>query len=54
MSIEPERFDPEDLENIKLKLKDAHPNIPCNIYGYIKELESRLQQLEARIKELEK
>ena len=53
MSINQEIFNPEDTEKIKTKLEDDHPDIPCNIYGYIKELKAKIEELEARILELE-
>ncbi len=39
-------FDATDPEKIKNELKKESPLIPCNIWGYIKELEARIIELE--------
>lgn len=39
-------FDPKDLEKIREELKKEDALLPCNIWGYIKELEGRIKKLE--------
>ena len=44
-------FDPKDIERIKDELKKEDATLPCNIWGYIKQLEARIKVLEAAKKE---
>ena len=46
-------FDPKDIIKIKTELKKEDAGLPCNIWGYIKDLENRIQNLNARIIKLE-
>ena len=49
-----EIFDPTDRVKIKAEIEKEDAKLPCNIWGYIKELKEKLEELEARIIELEK
>ena len=47
-----ESFDPNDKDTSETKIKDG--TAPCNVHGLIKYILEKLEDLEARIIELEK
>jgi hypothetical protein len=51
MSINDERFDPKDTEKSRERINDG--TAPCNIYGTVKEILKKQEELEARIQALE-
>lgn len=47
-------FDPKDVTKIELELTKEDAELPCNIWGFIKKMKGKIEELEARIIELEK
>lgn len=53
MSIEDNKpFDPKDKEKIKEELQKEDANLPCNIWGILKEILERINVLESKINEI--
>lgn len=46
-------IDPSDPESIKVELRKAEPRPPCNMWGFFKEILTRLESIEARLDILE-
>ncbi|MBW1726276.1 MAG: hypothetical protein JRJ62_01595 [Deltaproteobacteria bacterium] len=45
-------FDPTDLVQVKQKINSGEA--PCNIHGLVKDLLQRVEELDLRVKKLEK
>ena len=48
MTEEDKIFDPKDVEKIKEEIKKEECELPCNIWGFIKDLEERIKKLEEK------